>query len=160
VETVLRAFLQDPEFLYRVEIGTPVAGEPGMYRLSPFELATRLSYFIWGSTPSEGLLDLAAAGKLSGPEQIRAAAVSLLEDERARRRVARFHAMWLGYEMLPHAASLAQAMTESDAPGARSRRPGAWQDLLRAEETYVDDNLAAHYWLPQPPTTHRCEHQR
>ena len=42
----LRAFLQHPEFLYRVEIGTPVAGMPGVYRLGAFEIAARLSYFL------------------------------------------------------------------------------------------------------------------
>jgi hypothetical protein len=153
VETAVRAFLQDPEFLYRVEIGTPVAGKPGMYRLNGFELATRLSYFIWGSAPSDALLDLAEAGELSSPAQLRAAASGLLEDVRARRRIARFHAMWLGYEMLPHAASLAQAMrTESDALVERVifDQRSDWQDLLRAEETYIGDNLAAHYGLTPP----------
>jgi hypothetical protein len=153
VETVLRAFLQDPQFLYRVEVGTPITGKPGMYRLTPFELATRLSYFIWGSTPSEQLLDLAEAGRLREPSEVRAAAASLLTDTRARKRIARFHAMWLGYEMLPHSPDLAQAMRqESDKLVERVvfEDRGAWQDLLRADETYVDDALATHYGLTPP----------
>ena len=44
VDLVLRAFLQDPEFLYRIETGTPVSGKPGVFRLNAFEIATRLSY--------------------------------------------------------------------------------------------------------------------
>jgi hypothetical protein len=153
VDTALRAFLQDPEFLYRVEVGTPVSGQPGMYRLSGFELATRLSYLIWGSTPSDALLDLAEAGELSSRDQLRAAAAGMLADARARKRIARFHAMWLGYEMLPHGASLALGMrAESDALVERvifeQKRP--WQDLLRAEDTYIDDNLATHYGLTPP----------
>ena len=153
VETALRAFLQDPEFLYRVEVGTPVAGKPGMYRLSPFELATRLSYFVWGSTPDDALLDLAQSNKLASTTDIRAATATLLADQRARTRIARFHAMWLGYETLPLAGSLAPAMRlESDKLVERvvfdEQRP--WQDLLRSDETYADDTLAAHYGLTPP----------
>ena len=51
VRLVVQAMLQDPEFLYRIERGTPAAGPAGTYRLSGFEVATRLSYFLWGSTP-------------------------------------------------------------------------------------------------------------
>src|SRR5262245_53816346 len=49
VDLVLRAFLQDPNFLYRVEIGSPIAGKNGLYRLGDYEIGTRLSYFLWGS---------------------------------------------------------------------------------------------------------------
>jgi hypothetical protein len=153
VETALRAFLQDPEFLYRVEVGVPVEDKPGMFRLTPFEMATRLAYFLWGSTPSDALLDLAQGGKLASAQDVRAAAASLLADVRARKRIARFHAMWLGYETLPHSAELARAMKlESDALVERVifDEQAAWQEILRAEETYIDDNLAAHYGLPAP----------
>src|SRR5262249_17730956 len=51
VGLVVQAMLQDPEFLYRIERGTPAAGPAGTFRLSAFEVATRLSYFLWGSTP-------------------------------------------------------------------------------------------------------------
>jgi hypothetical protein len=150
VETALRAFLQDPELLYRVEVGTPVAGKPGMFRLTPFETATRLSYFLWGTTPGDALLDLAQTGKLDGPADVRAAAASLLADARARQRIARFHAMWLGYETLPHSAQLSLAMKlESDALIERvifdDQAP--WQEILRSQESYIDDNLAVHYGL-------------
>ncbi|MFO0633878.1 MAG: DUF1595 domain-containing protein [Nannocystaceae bacterium] len=58
VGVILRVFLQDPEFVYRVEVGTQT-DEPGVFRLSSFEVATRLSYFLWGTTPSDELLDRA-----------------------------------------------------------------------------------------------------
>src|SRR5205085_48314 len=49
VDSFVRTILQDPQFLYRVEIGDPVDGEPGVFKLNDFEIATRLSYFVWGS---------------------------------------------------------------------------------------------------------------
>lgn len=153
VDVALRAFLQHPEFLYRVELGMPVQDAPGVYRLSDHEIATRLSYFLWGSTPSDALLDLADAGELRTPEQIAAAAEDMLADERARTRVGRFHALWLGYEQLPHAPELANAMqaeTQALIDRVIFDERSAWQELLRSEETFVDATLAEHYGLPAP----------
>jgi hypothetical protein len=153
VDVALRAFLQHPEFLYRVELGTPVQDAPGVFRLSDHEIATRLSYFLWGSTPSDALLDLADAGQLHTPEQIAAAADDMLADERARTRVGRFHSLWLGYEQLPHGPELASAMqaeTQALIDRVIFDERSAWQELLRSEETFLDATLAEHYGLPAP----------
>ena len=151
VDMVIWALLQDPEFLYRPEIGTEV--QPGVFELSDFEVASRLSYFIWGSMPSDALLDRAARGELSTAEHRRDAAREMLEDDRAKNRIARFHAMWLGYEMLPHQGELGADMrAETKALVERvifeDARP--WQDLFRFEETFVTDLLANHYGLALP----------
>jgi hypothetical protein len=151
VDSALRAFLQHPHFLYRAEIGEPVVGSPGIHRLGDFEIASRLSYLLWGSAPPDWLLDQAATGQLSDPTRLREAAETLLADPHALRRIARFHAMWLAYEQLPHAPELASAMNkETDALLGRylldERRP--WSDLLLAEETYLTPDLATHYGLP------------
>src|SRR5262249_49932592 len=53
VDLVLRALLQDVEFLYRGEVGTPATGVPGVFKLSHYEMATRLSYFLLGTTPPD-----------------------------------------------------------------------------------------------------------
>lgn len=153
VDSALRAFLQHPEFLFRLEIGEPVAGMPGMRRLGDFEIATRLSYFLWGSTPPNWLLDAAAAGELTDPERLREAAATMLEDERALARLARFHAMWLSYEQIPASADLATAMNQEttaliDRLLFDEKRP--WSDLLVASETFVTPELATHYGLPAP----------
>src|SRR5262249_25202752 len=68
-----QAMFQDREFLHRAERGTPAAAQAGTYRLSAFQIATRLSYFLWGSTPPVWLLDSAGAGQLESRDQIRAA---------------------------------------------------------------------------------------
>ena len=63
--------------------------------LSGFELAARLSYLIWNSTPTPELLDLAEAGQLQSPEQLKAVARAMLDDSRARAVVDSFHHQWL-----------------------------------------------------------------
>ncbi|MBK8233993.1 MAG: DUF1588 domain-containing protein [Deltaproteobacteria bacterium] len=153
VDSFVRLILQDPEFLYRVELGQPVEGEPGVYKLDDFEVGTRLSYFVVGAGPTEALLDRAAAGALSTPADVRAAAQELLDDPRALDRVARFHALWLGYAQLSVSGELALAMVdESKALLQRIIFDDriAWQNLFSFDETYVDDTLAAHYGLPLP----------
>ncbi|MBN1207380.1 MAG: DUF1592 domain-containing protein [Myxococcaceae bacterium] len=154
VDVVIRALLQDTEFLYRVERGTPDPEHPGVLRLTDFEVASRLAYFLWQAPPDEALLDQAAAGKLRTPEQVRAAAQRMLSDPRAAEAIQRFHALWLSYEVLPQSAELASRLrTETRALVQRvlldEQRP--WLDLFRSNETYVDALLAEHYGLASPP---------
>ena len=153
VGVVVRSMLQDVEFLYRVELGTPVEGKPGVHRLGAFELASRLSFFLWGRTPPDWLLDLAEQGQLETPEQVRAAAEKLLEDPKARRQVERFHALWLGYESLPHSAELVGALsTETSALVDKvvfQDRADYFQ-LFLSEQTWANDLLVSHYGLSAP----------
>jgi len=153
VEVVVRTLLQDAEFVYRVEIGTPVDGMPGVFRLTPYEVASRLSYFVWGSTPDSSLLDDAEAGLLDDAEGIREAAAAMLADGRARTHVDRFHSLWLGYAELPHAPEITNAMRRET--GALVERvvfdeQSSWLDLFTADETWLDATLAEHYGLPAP----------
>lgn len=156
VESALRVLLQHPELLYRVEFGTPVEGDDRLFRLRGTEVATRLSYLLWGSTPDPWLLDLAEDGGLDDPEGVQQAAIQMLEDPRARERVARFHALWMGYELLPFGPTLGDPMRQEtqaliDRVIFDEGRP--WQDLLRAEEAFVDQTLAEHYGLAWPGGT-------
>jgi hypothetical protein len=154
VEVVIRTFLQDPEFVYRVEIGSET-DEPGVFALDDFEVATRLSYFVTGSTPDDELLDLAEAGMLSTPDDVRAAAEGLLADPRAGDRIDRFHALWLGYYKLPHAQELTTAMrTETRAllDEIIWNQQTSWIELFTQTGTFANDYLATHYGLPAPGT--------
>ena len=153
VEVILRAFLQHAEFLYRVERGEPVEDRDGMFRLDDFELATRMSYLLWSSTPDDALLDAAEAGELADPQSRAMIAREMLDDPRARVQVDRFHALWLGYSALPHAAALSQPMREETA--ALIERvvfddDASWLGLFTATETWVSDTLAEHYGMPAP----------
>ena len=85
VRAVLEVALQSPEFLYRLEIGEPIGtAAPGIARPTAYEMATRLSYLLWGSTPDPQLLAAAAAGRLGTKAEIAAQARRLLADPRAR----------------------------------------------------------------------------
>ena len=79
---VIEAALQAPQFLYRIEVGVPVPGK-SIRRPTSSEMATRLSYSLWGSLPSAPLLAVAAANGLDTPEQIKAEAEQMLQDPRA-----------------------------------------------------------------------------
>lgn len=152
VESVVRALLQHPEFLYRIEVGTPVDGSPGLYRLNDFEVASRLSYLLWGTMPDDALLDRAQVGALRTSAELRQTAIQMLAHPKAAQQVARFHALWLGYDNLPGDELGVAMRRESDALVERvvfeEKRP--WQDLLRIEETFVSDTLASHYGLVPP----------
>ncbi len=152
VEVALRAMLQHPAFLYRVEVGAPVPGMPGVYRLDDWEVATRLSYLVWGSTPSDVLLERAEQSLLETPDGVRDAALEMFASPRTTENLDQFHALWLGYSVLPHSQSLTTAMRrESAMLVARAfDEDASWLDLFRATDTYVNDELAALYGLPAP----------
>jgi hypothetical protein len=117
VQWVIQYFLQAPDFLYRVELGkpqpmaepgtdsrSPAASDPSAVvrtPLTPFEVATRLSYSLWKTMPDEALLAKAEADSLGTPEQVRAEAERMLDDPRARAMLYDFHAQWLGTDALP-----------------------------------------------------------
>ena len=164
VEVAIVAFLQHPRFIYRVEIGEDMGD--GTFRLHGHEIATRLSFLLWGTTPDDELLDAAAGGELDDAAGIERHAERLLAGERARRQVARIFAMWMGSELLPHAPTLATAMRrETDAVIERvvfdEQRP--WRDVFTDSETFVTPALASHYgWdpVPSPSWVSPKEHDR
>ncbi len=150
----VRALLQDVEFLYRTEIGQPVQGIAGLWKLTGTEVATRLSFFLWGTTPDDALITAATTGdRLATPAAIKAAAQRMLQDPRARRGVQRFHGLWLGWERQPPGGALGAAMSAESAALIDKvifEQKGSWLDLFRAKETYVDGPLAAHYGIAAP----------
>jgi hypothetical protein len=158
VSLAVRAFLQDPEFLYRAEFGVPVTGKPGLFKLTDYEVASRLSYFLWGTGPDDSLLNAAAMG-LQSPAQVRSIAERMLQpaERRAVAMVNKFHAMWLGYERQPPPQALMKPMLEEtnaliERVVFKDRRPIF--DLFRSTDSYVNNALAAHYGLPtRPPGT-------
>jgi len=152
VGLMLRSMLQDPEFLYRIELGTATA-DPGVLRLNSYEIATRLSYLLVGSAPDDRLLDLAKTDALSDPTQRRAEATRLLADPRARDQVHRFHAMWLGYRAIPGSADLLAAFnaeTTALIDKVVFDEPSSYLDLFSSDQTYVNNLLADQYGLPRP----------
>jgi uncharacterized protein DUF1592/uncharacterized protein DUF1588/uncharacterized protein DUF1587/uncharacterized protein DUF1595/uncharacterized protein DUF1585 len=94
IEVMIRAALQSPDFLYRLEM--PSANEAGqrVVPLTQYELATRLSYLVWASGPDDALLDAAANGALGTKEQVGAKAREMLADPKARISIANFFGQW------------------------------------------------------------------
>ncbi|MBL8951172.1 MAG: DUF1588 domain-containing protein [Myxococcaceae bacterium] len=148
VSLVMKRLLLDPELLFRVETGTATAD--GAVALDAYALASRLSFFVLGRAPDTSLLDVAAAGGLSTPHQVREVARGLLDSSEGRARVEVFHAMWLGYLSLPHDAMFNQrAATETSALVRKVvfEDKADYRTLLTFSKTFVDDTMAAHYGL-------------
>lgn len=152
VNLVLRSMLQDPEVLYRIEVGVPT-GEPGIFALDDYEIASRLSFLLWGSGPDDALLDQAGAGKLTEAGLRTQAAARLLSDARARAQLERFHAMWLGYRAIPASAELAAAFsleTNKLIEKVVFDQPSSYLDLFTSPQTYVSGPLPAQYGVVAP----------
>lgn len=101
IEVMLRAILQSPYFLYRVEraAAQPIAGS-SVAAVDSFEMATRLAFLVWGSTPDAALLDAAAGGELTTKESIATWARTMLADDKAKRGIVNFYEQWLGLSKL------------------------------------------------------------
>jgi len=97
VRLTIAATLQDPEFHYRVEVGTP-GKTAGLFELDGYEIANRMSYLLWASMPDDALFAAAAAGTLRSPEGRRAEALRMLDDPKARAQLQRFHALLQQHE--------------------------------------------------------------
>lgn len=100
IEVMIRAALQSPHFLYRLE--TTPAADPAalLVPLSQYEIATRLSYLLWASGPDEALLDMAERGELATKEAVATQARAMLQDTKARSAIAQFYQQWLGTSRL------------------------------------------------------------
>lgn len=91
IESAISALLQSPYFLYLVEVGEPDAENPARRRLTPLELATRMSMFLINATPDLALLDAAESGGLDDNTQVRALAKAMLARPEAKVALADFH---------------------------------------------------------------------
>ncbi len=101
IRLAAQAMLSSPRFLYRIEVGTP-GPRPAVVRRTPHEMAARLSFFLWGTTP-DGILSAAAdAGALTTRPSVGEHAARMLADPRADGVLRSFVRQWLGLDELPH----------------------------------------------------------
>ncbi len=156
----LQAVLTSPNFLFRVE-ENPALGLPNAHLVSPSEMATRLSYFLWSTTPDETLLAAAEAGTLRDPAELERQARRMLADPRAQALVDNFGGQWLRTRQLALAQPSPQlfpsftnqqlgpamAMETSLVFAELLQADRSILDMMDADFTYVNAALAAHYGL-------------
>ena len=160
-EVLLQTFLTSPSFLQRAEIAEKPDGR-GRIALSPHELATRLSYLLWGSTPDEALSQAADANELETKDQIFAHSERMLRDPRAHAPVAAFHRFYRSSRVLRVAtekdpllfpgvddAVLAAINEESERffDAIVFEHQGTFQDLLTSPLAFVNAKTARFYGL-------------
>ena len=100
IEVMLRAALQSPDFLYRLETTSAADGTTQQVPLDAYEIATRLSFLIWSSIPDDALLDAAASGGLDSKAKVAEKARKMLAEPRARAAVSSFFEQWTGSRRL------------------------------------------------------------
>jgi len=167
IEMALRALLVSPKFLFRMEKDPAGVAPNTPYRLSPLELATRMSFFLWSSIPDDELLDVAIKGKLTEPATLERQVRRMLADPRSEALVTNFADQWLFLRNLNFAIpdprlfpdfdeNLRQAMRRETELFVESvmREDRNVLDLLRAKYTFVNERLAKHYGIPNVYGSH------
>jgi len=157
---VLQAVLLSPRFLYRIEDNRdPAATAPRA--LDSYELASRISYFLWSSMPDDELFRAAAANELADDNNIRTQVRRLMSDPRSAAFIQNFGAEWLNQRNLDNVApdpvifktfddDLRNAMREETLLLFREFASGSIPagQLLTANFSFMNDRLATHYGLP------------
>jgi mono/diheme cytochrome c family protein len=158
LKPVFKAVLVSPNFLLRIERDR--AKEENAYRISDHELAVRLSYFLWSSMPDAELFELAHKGELSKPAVFDVQVKRMLADPKAKALTDTFAVQWLHLKKLPYARpsteffptftpKLRQAMRDEVTLFFDHLRTDdrPVTDLLDADYTYVNADLAKHYGI-------------
>lgn len=157
----LQLILANPQFVFRFERTPPGVKPCANYRISDMELASRLSYFLWSSAPDDRLLHTAIAGRLKNPAVLEREVRRMLDDPRAEALAKNFAGQWLYLRNLKDAQpdlfafpnfnhNLLQSMrreTELFFDSIR-REDRNVLDMLSADYTFVDEDLARHYGIP------------
>ena len=159
VALLVEAILQSPRFLYRVE---NERGDGTAWPVSEYELASRMSYIIWGAPPDTQLLEAAENGQLFEDDSLEAQLKRMLDDPRAAKRSAEFVHEWLNLGRLANMKPNPEKFPQWNADLANDMRAETiaffddvvWKqnrplaDLLNAKLTYATPRLARHYGLP------------
>jgi hypothetical protein len=161
IRTAVRAILASPEFVFRIERRPASTQDAESYPLGDFELASRLSFFLWSSVPDQELLDSARDGRLHEEGEIERQVERMLADPRSEALSTRFAAQWLRLAKLDALAPDARLYPNYDGTLAGALRretellfdsivrdDSNVLDLLTADYTFVNERLAAYYGMP------------
>jgi hypothetical protein len=161
IKLLIEGMLQSPGFIYRWELGPnqAVRDATGTIQLGAYEVASRLSYFLWRTMPDQALFDAAAANRLTDDADIQTQLDRMLGDARARESVAEFFEEWLSLnqvserpkdmqvypEWTPELKAAMDAETRGFVTDAVFASDGRFQTLLTANYSFVGGPLAAVY---------------
>ncbi len=161
IAAAIRDVLIAPDFLFRLEFDRPDSAPGTAQPLTGFELASRLSFFLWSSLPDDPLLAAAASGQLRDAQVLERQVRRMLADRRSSALMDNFVSQWFGLPALAKAVPDKQLFPEFDTAlaaafetetrlfvGSLIRENRSALDLLRANYTYLDERLAAHYGVP------------
>ncbi len=164
VKLAMRATLVSPHFLFRIELD-PDPSSTAPHALNDYELASRLSYFLWSSMPDQALFASAASGKLHEPEELKAQALRMLNDPRSASMVENFAGQWLHTRDLDEYTVEAKVYPGFDDTLRKSMKKETelffaeflrgdldMKGFLTADFTFVDNRLATHYGITAPAT--------
>ncbi|MBO0799017.1 MAG: DUF1592 domain-containing protein, partial [Blastocatellia bacterium] len=157
IQCAIEAMLVSPDFLFRIE-HDPREAAGSVYHLNDFDLASRLSFFLWSSIPDDQLLNLAEQGKLSDPAVLQQQVNRMLDDPRSQAFISNFGGQWLTLRNLelvrPDPESfptfdegLRQAFRRETELFFESilRENRSIFDLIDANYTFLNQRLAEHY---------------
>jgi hypothetical protein len=160
VRSALEAVLASPHFIFRLERAPTDARSGGTYRVADIDLASRLSFFIWGLPPDQELIDAASRRELSTVAGIEKHARRMLADPRANALADRFAAQWLRLQDVDKVhpdpnfypnfdENLAEAMRTETKLFFQSlvKDDRSLIDLLTADYTFLNERLARHYGI-------------
>ena len=161
IEAALAAVLVNPNFLFRIERDPTDLPAGTTYKIKSIELASRLSFFLWSSIPDEELLDLAETGKLQEPDVLKQQVRRMLKDSRSKSLAENFAGQWLYLRNLDTFTpdlrlfpdfddNLRQAFRKETELFFESilREDRSIRDLLKSDETFLNERLAKHYGIP------------
>jgi hypothetical protein len=160
VQTGLAYILVAPQFLFRVEEDPADVAAGTVYAINDLELASRLSFFLWGSLPDDELVDAAVAGRLNDPAELERQVTRMLADGRATTLARSFAGQWLYLRNLRAAAPDMYAFPDFDDNLRQSairetellfetivREDHPITELLSADYTFINERLARHYGI-------------
>jgi hypothetical protein len=160
IKEIIAAVIQTPQFLYRWELGEAPIKDGPLYRFNGWEIASRLSYFLWASMPDAALFTAAQNGELANLGRIAQEARRMLADPRAKDAIRDFHLQWLNVEGLPdmqkdpsftsYTPETAQSMLNETAELASSilwgpQATGKLAELFSSPSSFLDARLAPVY---------------
>jgi hypothetical protein len=158
IQYALARVLVDPEFIFRFEREPADLPDGGVYALGDFELATRLSFFLWSSIPDDELLALARDGKLQDRATREAQVLRMLADSKADALIENFASQWFGLRQLETVLPETNVFDGNLRKSFRRETELLFQNVLRedlsilelldADYTFVDERLARHYGIP------------